>query len=117
MNVPTKSPTRGPIIGIDLGTSTSAIAFLTPEGEPELIPDLNGDTIVPSMVQLLPDGQLVVGSVAKSCTMLGTIVSPPRSGISCGSPSGVKKAIADVDVPRSIPMIGPLEAGLGIAFI
>nr|WP_309695782.1 Hsp70 family protein [Armatimonas sp.] len=66
MNVPTKSPTRGPIIGIDLGTSTSAIAFLTPEGEPELIPDLNGDTIVPSMVQLLPDGQLVVGSVAKS---------------------------------------------------
>lgn len=66
MNVPAKNPTRGPIIGIDLGTSTSAIAFLTPEGEPELIPDLNGDTIVPSMVQLLPDGQLVVGSVAKS---------------------------------------------------
>ncbi|WP_394793545.1 Hsp70 family protein [Armatimonas sp.] len=66
MNVPAKNPTRGPIIGIDLGTSTSAIAFLTAEGEPELIPDLNGDTIVPSMVQLLPDGQLVVGSVAKS---------------------------------------------------
>ncbi|MBB6049297.1 Hsp70 family protein [Armatimonas rosea] len=61
-----KNIPSGPIIGIDLGTSTSAIAFLTPDGEPELIQDLNGDTIVPSMVQLLPDGQLVVGSVAKS---------------------------------------------------
>ncbi len=66
MNAIPKSASGGPIIGIDLGTSTSAIAFLTPDGEPELIPDLHGDTIVPSMVQLLPDGQLVVGSVAKS---------------------------------------------------
>lgn len=71
MNTPSsgvapKNIPSGPIIGIDLGTSTSAIAFLTPDGEPELIQDLNGDTIVPSMVQLLPDGQLVVGSVAKS---------------------------------------------------
>ncbi|WP_309710530.1 Hsp70 family protein [Armatimonas sp.] len=66
MNAIPKSAPSGPIIGIDLGTSTSAIAFLTHDGEPELIPDLHGDTIVPSMVQLLPDGQLVVGSVAKS---------------------------------------------------
>lgn len=61
-----RSGSHGPIIGIDLGTSTSAVAFLTPDGEPELIPDVNGDTIIPSMVQLLPDGQLVVGSVAKN---------------------------------------------------
>ena len=66
MNAIPKPASSGPIIGIDLGTSTSAIAFLTPDGEPQLIPDLGGDTIVPSMVQLLPDGQLVVGSVAKS---------------------------------------------------
>jgi molecular chaperone DnaK len=66
MNAIPNSAPSGPIIGIDLGTSTSAVAFLSREGEPELIPDLHGDTIVPSMVQLLPDGQLVVGSVAKS---------------------------------------------------
>ncbi|MCX6367695.1 MAG: Hsp70 family protein [Armatimonadetes bacterium] len=66
MNAIPNSAPSGPIIGIDLGTSTSAVAFLGREGEPELIPDLHGDTIVPSMVQLLPDGQLVVGSVAKS---------------------------------------------------
>ena len=57
---------RGPIIGIDLGTSTSAIAYLRPDSTPELIPDSNGDAIIPSMVQLLPNGQLVVGSEAKS---------------------------------------------------
>lgn len=57
---------KGAIIGIDLGTSTSAIGYLNAEGVPLLIPDLNGDTIIPSMVQLLPDGQLVVGSVAKN---------------------------------------------------
>jgi molecular chaperone DnaK len=66
MNAIPNSAPSGPIIGIDLGTSTSAVAFLSREGEPELIPDLHGDTIVPSMVQLLPDGQLIVGSVAKS---------------------------------------------------
>lgn len=60
------SPTaQGPIIGIDLGTSTSAIAYLHPDGTPELISDSNGDAIIPSMVQLLPDGQLIVGTVAK----------------------------------------------------
>jgi len=62
---PSGSPGE-PVIGIDLGTSTSAIAYLNPEGEPVLISDVNGDTIIPSMVQLLPDGQLVVGSAAKS---------------------------------------------------
>jgi molecular chaperone DnaK len=64
-NSSTKMTSTGPIIGIDLGTSTSAIAFLQPGGTPELICDVNGDTIIPSMVQLLPDGQLIVGSVAK----------------------------------------------------
>jgi molecular chaperone DnaK len=59
-------PSGGPAIGIDLGTSTSAIALLNRDGVPQLIPDINGDTIVPSVVQVLPDGQLIVGSIAKS---------------------------------------------------
>ena len=52
------------IIGIDLGTSTSAIACLV-GGRPELFQDAQGDRIVPSVVQIALDGDLLVGSVAK----------------------------------------------------
>jgi molecular chaperone DnaK len=54
-----------PAIGIDLGTSTSAIAVLNEEGKPYLLPDDNGDTIVPSIVQA-HEGDLIVGSIAKA---------------------------------------------------
>jgi len=53
-----------PVIGIDLGTSTSAISLLI-EGRPELIPDDRGDCIIPSVVQSAPGGEYVVGSSAK----------------------------------------------------
>jgi molecular chaperone DnaK len=53
------------IIGIDLGTSTSEITVLR-NGRPELLQDAQGDRIIPSVVQLQPDGQLVVGTIAKS---------------------------------------------------
>jgi molecular chaperone DnaK len=52
-------------IGIDLGTSTSAIAVLDEDGKPSLIPDDNGDLIVPSVVQA-HEGELIVGSIAKA---------------------------------------------------
>lgn len=52
------------IIGIDLGTSTSEIAVLK-DGRPELLQDAQGDRIIPSVVQLTPDGQVIVGTVAR----------------------------------------------------
>lgn len=54
-----------PVIGIDLGTSTSEIAYLK-DGRPELLQDEYGDRIIPSVVQFPPDGQVIVGTVAKS---------------------------------------------------
>ncbi len=57
-----------PIIGIDLGTSTSAIAVLV-EGRPELLQDPQGDRIVPSVVQLLSDDNFLVGSAAKNSSI------------------------------------------------
>lgn len=64
-----------PIIGIDLGTSTSEIAVLR-GGRPELIQDGQGDRIIPSVVQLPPDGSPpVVGAVAKS----GAVTFPDRT--------------------------------------
>jgi molecular chaperone DnaK len=61
----TSNDTDGTIIGIDLGTSTSAIAFLK-ENRPELIADESGERIVPSVVQLLPGNELVIGAPAKA---------------------------------------------------
>ncbi len=55
-----------PIIGIDLGTSTSAIAFLNADERPELVPDDVGDQIIPSVVQLALGNEFLVGTRAKS---------------------------------------------------
>lgn len=60
-----QKPKSMPIIGIDLGTSTSAIAILI-DGRPELLQDAHGDRIVPSVVQLTPNSDFVVGSAAKN---------------------------------------------------
>jgi|GEM_PF-506399 Molecular chaperone len=53
------------VIGIDLGTSTSAIAFLK-DAIPELIQDDQGDRVVPSVLQYTPEKDFLVGSVAKA---------------------------------------------------
>jgi molecular chaperone HscC len=42
------------IIGIDLGTTNSVAAYLTPEG-PRLIPNALGDVLTPSVVGIDPD--------------------------------------------------------------
>jgi molecular chaperone DnaK len=54
-----------PIIGIDLGTSTSAIAVFS-HGQPKLIADDQGDHIIPSVVQLALGNEIKVGTVAKA---------------------------------------------------
>jgi len=51
----------GQTVGIDLGTTYSAIARLTPEGAPESILNADGRNITPSVVLLGDDGQVVVG--------------------------------------------------------
>ena len=43
------------IVGIDLGTTFSAIAMLDSIGNPEILPDLNGDRITASAVYLASD--------------------------------------------------------------
>ena len=53
-----------PLIGIDLGTSTCAIAALV-DSRPFLLPDKDGNTIIPSVVQLNAKDEFVVGQQAK----------------------------------------------------
>ena len=54
------------IVGIDLGTTNSLVAYLDPQtGQPKCIPGPYGSTLCPSVVSLDPDGSIVVGEPAR----------------------------------------------------
>jgi Fe-S protein assembly chaperone HscA len=56
----------GRIVGIDLGTTNSLVAYVDPRtGEPKCIPGPYGDTLCPSVVSLDPDGSIIVGEPAR----------------------------------------------------
>lgn len=57
------------IVGIDLGTTNSLVAFHSPEG-PRLIPNVLGDMLTPSVVGIDLDGQVLVGRSAKEFQVL-----------------------------------------------
>lgn len=54
----------GKLVGIDLGTTYSAIATLDDHGRPITLPNRDGDMLTPSAVLLLDDGTAVVGQAA-----------------------------------------------------
>ncbi len=54
----------GKIIGIDLGTTNSCVAFVD-NGAPQVIPNAEGSRTTPSVVSFSKDGERRVGSVAK----------------------------------------------------
>ena len=55
----------GKILGIDLGTTNSAMAVLE-GGEPTIIVNAEGDRTTPSVVGFRPDGDRIVGKAAKN---------------------------------------------------
>lgn len=54
----------GKIIGIDLGTTNSAVAILE-GGSPSIIPNVEGNRTTPSVVAFTKDGERLVGETAK----------------------------------------------------
>jgi len=56
----------GKIVGIDLGTTNSLVAYVDAQtGEPKCIPGPSGSTLCPSVVSLDPDGSIIVGEPAR----------------------------------------------------
>ncbi|OWK47297.1 Hsp70 family protein [Fimbriiglobus ruber] len=58
-----------PIIGIDLGTTNSAVAHLTPDG-PQIIPNAIGGRLTPSVVGVDESGTVVVGAAARELQVI-----------------------------------------------
>jgi molecular chaperone DnaK len=56
----------GRIVGIDLGTTNSLVAYVDAQtGQPKCIPGPYGSTLCPSVVSLDPDGSVIVGEAAR----------------------------------------------------
>ncbi len=57
---------RATFVGIDLGTSTSALAHVRSDGNPEIVPNADGERLTPSVVFFDQfEGVKLVGSAAK----------------------------------------------------
>jgi len=54
----------GKIVGIDLGTTNSGIAYME-GGKPTLIPNAEGKRLTASVVGITPKGEIIVGELAK----------------------------------------------------
>lgn len=54
-----------PVVGIDLGTTNSAVAYIV-NGKPKIIPSPQGQEIIPSVVLLDMQGKIIVGDAAKA---------------------------------------------------
>ncbi|MEG2539424.1 MAG: Hsp70 family protein, partial [Clostridium sp.] len=54
----------GKVIGIDLGTTNSCVAVME-GGEPVVIANSEGARTTPSVIGFKPDGERIVGQVAK----------------------------------------------------
>ena len=79
----------GAVVGIDLGTTNSVIATVTEHGL-EVIRDRSGDSLVPSVVAFVPNGEILVGRRARERAVidpLNTIHSAKRIiGRPCSAP-------------------------------
>ncbi|WP_019413482.1 Hsp70 family protein [Paenisporosarcina sp. TG20] len=81
-------PTFRPIVGIDFGTTNSAVAYIH-NGKPQIIPGPNGERITPSVVLIAPDGKLIVGEDARAAL----IAMPERTKAAVKREMGAKETM------------------------
>ena len=115
----TPDPITAPIVGIDLGTSNTVVAYAAETGGVTTLADESGAKIHPSVVSFHPNGGVVVGASAKQRKVIdprNTIYSIKRLiGRSFASPEvqTAKKRVPYVikEGPNQQPIVpqkGPL---------
>lgn len=60
------------VVGIDLGTTNSVIAWMKPDGSIEVIPNAEGNRTTPSIVSFAKNGEILVGEPAKRQLILNS---------------------------------------------
>ena len=91
----------GTVVGIDLGTTNSCVAFMS-GGKPEVIANSEGSRTTPSMVAFTESGEKLVGQIAKR----QAVTNPERTLFA------VKRLIGrklDSDEVRTFADIAPFE--------
>ena len=86
------------VIGIDLGTTNSAVAYME-AGEPTIIPNAEGGRVTPSVVGFTKSGERLVGQVAKR----QAITNPDNTIYSIKRLMG--RRFSDPEVQRTIKMV------------
>ncbi len=89
------------IVGIDFGTTTSAIGVVR-DGAPMLFAVDNGETMMPSIVAFSKSGEVMVGSKAKKQAVL----NPERTFASVKRRMGEKESVGIGDVQWSLEAMG-----------
>src|SRR3979411_3087900 len=86
------------VIGIDLGTTNSAMAYME-GGEPTIIPNAEGGRITPSVVAFTKTGERLVGQLAKR----QAITNPENTIYSVKRLMG--RRFSDPEVQRTVKMV------------
>ena len=97
------------IIGIDLGTTNSCVAIVE-NGEPKVIPNAEGGRTTPSIVGFSPNGELLVGAIAKR----QSVTHPDRTVYSIKRFMGRMRNEVDDEVRRVPFKVAPGKEGTAV---
>jgi len=98
----------GPIVGIDLGTTNSVAAYMK-DGQPVIIPNLEGDALTPSVVAFARDDHRWVGRLAKA----QAVANPLRTVFSVKRRMG--RAYSDQASPETV--ISSIKRQMGSDYV
>ena len=102
----------GAVIGIDLGTTNSCVAFVSGSGS-EVIANSEGSRTTPSMVALTESGEKLVGQIAKR----QAVTNPSRTLFAIKRLIGRKFASSEVSAFASVAPFPIVEAENGDAWV